>query len=213
MGGYYPAGSAKTNWQIDVADDKSKDPTNGGNIFDGRKLTDLLSAPSTPSASTPMPSTVNTTNYDPNQQKIMDAITQRTSGDMGAGNASQLAAEKIRESSIGQQKEAAANRTMRGVSGSGADAYDQGKISAQTQRAIAGSSADIASNAESQKNQLLTAAGGLASQQAATAQNAQQLALQQWQDQEASRRADQAAQIAQQQSQLQMLSSMMSLAF
>ena len=107
----------KTNFEADVADDKAKDPTNGGSAFDGRTLTSLLSAPSTPSTPTPMPATVNTTNYDPNQQKIMDQISQRISGDMGAGEASRLAAGKIRESSVGANKEAAANRTMRGVSG------------------------------------------------------------------------------------------------
>jgi uncharacterized protein YoaH (UPF0181 family) len=201
----------KTNFEADVADDKAKDPTNGGSAFDGRTLTSLLSAPSTPSTPTPMPATVNTTNYDPNQQKIMDQISQRISGDMGAGEASRLAAGKIRESSVGANKEAAANRTMRGVSGTGADAFDQSKISAQTQRAIAGSTSDIASNAEQQKNSLLGTAGGLATSQAQTAQNAQQLALQQWQEQEASRRADQQAQIAQQQAQLQMLNSYLSM--
>jgi uncharacterized protein YoaH (UPF0181 family) len=194
-----------TEWEKDVAGDKAK--AGLSSPFDGRNLTSIA-APSTP---TPMPTTVNQTNYDPNQQKIMDQISQRVSGDMGSGEASNLAAQKIRESSIGAQKEAAANRTMRGVSGTGADAFDQNKISAQTQRAIAGSASDIASGAEQQKNQLLTAQGGLATSQAQTAQNAQQLALQQWQTEEADRRAEQAAQIAQQQAQLQMLTSLTSL--
>jgi uncharacterized protein YoaH (UPF0181 family) len=203
--------SATTNFEDDVANDKSKYGAYGDPFttspFNGRTLTNSL-----PTPSTPMPATVNQTNYDPQQQKIMDQISQRLSGDMGSGEASRLAANTIRESSVGANKEAAANRTMRGVSGTGADAFDQSKISAQTQRAIAGSTSDIASNAEQQKNSLLGTAGGLATSQAQTAQNAQQLALQQWQDQEASRRADQQAQIAQQQAQLQMLSSMMSMA-
>lgn len=201
--------SVSTNWEADVADDKAR--AGLSSPFDGRRLS-AYSAPSAPSAPTPMPATVNTTNYDPNQQKILDQISRRISGDAGAGEASKLAAQRIRESSIGAQKEAAANRTMRGVSGTGADAFDRNKISTQTQRAIAGSASDIASQAEQSKNALLGTAGGLATSQAQTAQNAQNLALQQWQEQEANRRAEQANQIAQQQAQLQMLNSMMSMA-
>lgn len=202
--------TVKTNFEQDVADDQAK---GGVAPFDGRRLTNfsMPSLPDLTQSSSPPPSLINSTNYDPAQQKIMDQLSARAEGDAGAGVASNLAAQKIRESSIGAQKEAAANRTMRGVSGTGADAFDQSKISAQTQRAIAGSTSDIASQAEQQKSSLLTAAGTMANARAATAQNAQQLALQQWQEQEADRRANQQAAIAQQQAQLQMLSNMMSL--
>jgi hypothetical protein len=156
------------------------------------------------SSSTPPP-TVNQTNYNPQMNDALTRILGRASGDAGAGTAIDLAGGKIREASIGAQKEAAVGRQMRGASGTSANSYDQAKISDATQKAIAGSASDISSAAEARKDTLLGSAANVAGSMAQLAQGDRSLALQQWQEQEANRRADENARIAQQQAQLQAL--------
>ncbi len=158
-------------------------------------------------SSTPIPTT-NTANYDPQQKAILDRILARTSGDMGAGDAINVAGGKIREASIGAQKEAEAQRTARGVSGTGANDYDQRKISDATQKAIAGSATDISNKAEQDRNALLTGAAGVASNIAQGANADRQLAIQQWQAQQQAQQQQQQMQQNLQLAQLQMLSSM-----
>jgi hypothetical protein len=151
------------------------------------------------------PSTTNQTNYNPQMNDALSRILGRAQGDAGAGTAIDLAGGKIREASIGAQKEAAVGRQMRGGAGTSANSYDQAKISDATQRAIAGSASDISNAAEARKDTLLGSAANVAGSMAQLAQGDRSLALQQWQQQEAGRRADEAARIAQQQAQLQAL--------
>jgi hypothetical protein len=152
-----------------------------------------------------LPATTNQANYNPQMNDALSRILGRASGDAGAGTAIDLAGGKIREASIGAQREAAVGRQMRGGAGTSANSYDQAKISDATQRAIAGASSDISNAAESRKDTLLGSAANVAGSMAQLAQGDRSLALQQWQQQEANRRADENARIAQQQAQLQAL--------
>ena len=154
---------------------------------------------------------VNQSNNDPQQQQILAQILARANGDAGAGRAIDIAGGKIREASIGAEKAAQAGRVQRGVSGSAIEGYDERKISDQTQRAIAGSAADIASAAEDKKNQLLSSAAGVAGNIANQNLQDRSLALQQWQQQEQNRIAQQQLQQQMQLAQMQMLSSLASL--
>jgi hypothetical protein len=194
--------------RVTMGSSPSNPRLNLGNLFSGFNATSSGGGSGSSGSSGPIS---NQSNNDPQQQAILAQILARANGDAGAGRAIDVAAGKIRESSIGASKEAEANRVRRGVSGSGIEGYDQKKISDATQRAIAGSASDIASAAEDKKSQLLASAAGVAGNLASQNLQDRSLALQQWQQQEQNRIAQQQMQTQMQMAQMQMLASLANL--
>lgn len=110
----------------------------------------------------------NTSTPNPTINAVNEAQLKAFNGDMNAGRASQLAAGQIRDSAEGELK-AMRGAARRGVSGGGLEGNIERDIRSNTLRNIAGSSANIAMDAEMRRNAL----GGQIIGQAATEENLQ----------------------------------------
>lgn len=111
----------------------------------------------------------NTSSPNPTINTVNEAQLKAFNGDMNAGRASQLAAGQIRDSAEGELKAMRGGAARRGVSGGGLEGNLEGDIRGNTLRNIAGSSANIAMDAEMRRNAL----GGQIVGQAATEENLQ----------------------------------------
>lgn len=151
--------------------------------------------------------TVNTAQANPDLDYVTGKIKERIEGPGTANTAIDLAGQKIREAGQGQRRIAEANRAARGVSGTGINAYDEQRIGGAEQRAIAGAATDIALGREKEKDTLLGSLAGVGASKANLQQQSQQIANQQWANEQANQRAIDSANTARLQSYLSMLSS------
>jgi hypothetical protein len=140
------------------------------------------------------------------------ALEARYAGDNGAGRAMDLANQKIRDASMGEQTAAAQGRAARGVSGTGVDDLQNRAIQQNEQRTTAGTDADIALASEQAKTGMLSSLIGAGGAQvgAGTAQGnlnlgQSSLAIQQQNIQQQNQLAQDAANRQQEEAILQML--------
>lgn len=148
---------------------------------------------------------VNTADANPDMRYAIDNMKQRFQGDAGAGHAIDLMTGKLRDAAEGERRVAQAGRVARGVSGTGVDDFDAGRIGDKLQRNIAGSATDIALGRERDKDSILSGIAGAGATAAGIAGSAQDRALAQWE-------AEQQQQMAQEQAQLSKISAILAMA-
>lgn len=146
----------------------------------------------------------NTAQRNPDLDYAINGLKERLGADT-TGRAIDVAGGRLRDLGEGQKSAAATSRSARGVSGTGVDAYDANRIDAGTQRAVAGAATDISLGREAQKDSILGQIAGVGASQAGINQADRNLAVQQWQTDQANQRAREAAAAARQASIMSML--------
>lgn len=141
--------------------------------------------------------TANVAQYQPDLQYAIANMKSRFEGDGGAGRAIDVAGGKLREFSEGERRAAAGRRSMRGVSGTGVDDYDERNIRDNFQNRLAGTATDITLGREAAKDSMLSNIAGAGASSAAIAQADRRGALEEWSAVSSNQRAAEAAQQAQ----------------
>src|SRR5262245_20013434 len=131
----------------------------------------------------------NTANTQPDMRYALDSLTELTEGDMGAGRATDLALNKIRELEIGLNRASTADAASRGGLGTGMQDFLRRDDSERLRREMVGAASDIASDAEGRRVDVLSRilSGGQGA--GALAQGDRGLALEQQRMVEEARRA------------------------